>query len=63
MPISSAAPFLATPILPPTCPDALQVLTGALVGGPAGPGDDTYTDKRDDFQTNEVSCCRCCGLA
>ncbi|KAI7836339.1 hypothetical protein COHA_009798 [Chlorella ohadii] len=32
-----------------------QVLTGALVGGPAGPGDDTYTDRRDDFETNEVS--------
>lgn len=31
-----------------------QVLTGALVGGPAGPGDDTYHDKRNDYVTNEV---------
>lgn len=31
-----------------------QVLIGALAGGPAGPGDDTYHDKRDDYETNEV---------
>jgi hypothetical protein len=32
-----------------------QVLYGALVGGPKGPGDDTYTDKRNDYVTNEVA--------
>lgn len=32
-----------------------QILYGALVGGPAGPGDDTYRDKRDDYVTNEVT--------
>ncbi|EFN55441.1 hypothetical protein CHLNCDRAFT_133737 [Chlorella variabilis] len=32
-----------------------QVLRGALVGGPAGPGDDTYYDERDDYVTNEVA--------
>lgn len=31
------------------------MLTGALVGGPSGPGDNTYTDSRDDFETNEAS--------
>ncbi|PSC72455.1 Endoglucanase A [Micractinium conductrix] len=31
------------------------VLHGALVAGPAGPGDDTYRDKRDDYVTNEVA--------
>lgn len=33
---------------------AAQVLRGALVAGPAGPGDDTYYDERDDYVTNEV---------
>ncbi|KAL4457269.1 hypothetical protein ABPG75_012134 [Micractinium tetrahymenae] len=32
-----------------------QVLTGALVAGPMGPGDDTYHDKRDDYVSNEVT--------
>ncbi|KAL4444350.1 hypothetical protein ABPG75_012087 [Micractinium tetrahymenae] len=32
-----------------------QVLYGALVAGPAGPGDDTYNDKRTDYVTNEVT--------
>jgi hypothetical protein len=32
-----------------------QILRGALVGGPSGPGDNTYQDKRDDYVTNEVS--------
>jgi endoglucanase len=32
-----------------------QVLYGALVGGPAGPGDATYKDERDDYVTNEVA--------
>lgn len=32
-----------------------QILYGALVGGPAGPGDDTYSDKRNDYVTNEVT--------
>jgi hypothetical protein len=25
------------------------------VGGPSGPGDDTYNDERDDYITNEVA--------
>jgi len=33
-----------------------QVLYGALVGGPKGPGDDTYTDSRKDYVGNEVAC-------
>lgn len=32
-----------------------QVLYGALVAGPAGPGDNTYNDRRDDYVTNEAS--------
>jgi endoglucanase len=32
-----------------------NILYGALVGGPAGPGDDTYNDRRDDYVTNEVA--------
>lgn len=32
-----------------------QILYGALVGGPSGPGDDTYNDKRTDYVTNEVA--------
>lgn len=32
-----------------------QILYGALVGGPSGPGDDTYNDERDDYITNEVA--------
>lgn len=32
-----------------------HILRGALVGGPSGPGDNTYNDKRDDYVTNEVS--------
>jgi hypothetical protein len=32
----------------------LQVLSGALVAGPKGPGDDTYEDRRDDYVSNEV---------
>jgi hypothetical protein len=32
-----------------------QVLFGALVAGPAGPGDDTYRDARDDYVSNEVA--------
>lgn len=32
-----------------------QVLYGALVAGPAGPGDDTYNDRRTDYVTNEVA--------
>jgi hypothetical protein len=31
------------------------VLFGALVAGPAGPGDDTYRDARDDYVSNEVA--------
>lgn len=30
------------------------MLVGALVAGPAGPTDDTFYDKRDDYVTNEV---------
>ena len=38
------------PLLPP------QVLYGALVGGPVGPGDgETYRDVRNDYKSNEVS--------
>lgn len=33
-----------------------QVLYGALVAGPEGPGDDTYRDQRNDFVSNEVAC-------
>ena len=32
-----------------------QILYGALVAGPSGPGDDTYNDKRNDYVTNEVA--------
>jgi len=32
-----------------------QILYGALVAGPEGPGDNTYRDKRDDYVSNEVS--------
>ncbi|PSC67746.1 endo-beta-1,4-glucanase 1 [Micractinium conductrix] len=32
-----------------------QVVYGALVGGPRGPGDNTYYDVRSDYVTNEVS--------
>ena len=32
-----------------------QILYGALVGGPEGPGDDSYRDKRDDYISNEVA--------
>lgn len=32
-----------------------QILYGALVAGPAGPGDNSYNDKRSDYVTNEVS--------
>jgi hypothetical protein len=31
-----------------------QVIKGALVGGPGGPGDD-YTDSRQDYRSNEVA--------
>lgn len=33
----------------------LQILVGALVGGPAFTDDSGYTDKRTDYVTNEVS--------
>ncbi len=32
-----------------------QILYGALVAGPSGPGDDSYNDKRNDYVTNEVA--------
>jgi hypothetical protein len=32
-----------------------QILYGALVAGPEGPGDNTYRDNRDDYVSNEVS--------
>lgn len=41
-----------------------QLLKGALVGGPTGPGDlETYVDARDNYETNEARCCcACCGV-
>lgn len=41
MPLCMGLPF------PPKPP--LQIIYGALVGGPAGPGDDTYYDVRNDY--------------
>lgn len=32
-----------------------QILYGALVAGPEGPGDESYRDKRDDYVSNEVA--------
>ena len=32
-----------------------QVLHGALVAGPEGPGDNTFRDVRDDYISNEVA--------
>lgn len=32
-----------------------QIIYGAVVGGPEGPGDDTYHDVRKDYVTNEVA--------
>jgi endoglucanase len=32
-----------------------QILYGGLVGGPKGPGDNTYHDVRSDYVTNEVA--------
>jgi endoglucanase len=32
-----------------------NILYGALVAGPSGPGDNTYNDRRDDYVTNEVA--------
>lgn len=32
-----------------------NILYGALVGGPSGPGDSSYRDRRDDYVTNEVA--------
>lgn len=32
-----------------------QILYGGLVGGPRGPGDNTYNDVRSDYVTNEVA--------
>jgi hypothetical protein len=40
-------------------PLPVQVLYGALVAGPKGPGDDTYEDRRDDYVSNEVGGALC----
>lgn len=43
------------PTAPSLCQSSLQILTGALVGGPAYTDDSGYTDLRTDYTTNEVS--------
>lgn len=43
-------------------PLPVQVLYGALVAGPKGPGDDTYEDRRDDYVSNEVGGAQCAAL-